>query len=144
VLAIDTNVLIYAEITASAHHARARALLTRLAEGTSPWAIPWPCVYEFLRVVTHARVYHPPVPMGTALGDLRRILDSPTLVLLQETSSHPDVMTQVLRDSGVSGNLVHDAHIAALCLEHGVQELLTGDRDFARFQSLRIRNPFED
>ncbi len=140
--AIDTNVLIYAEVRSSPWHEEARRLLGGLAEGAFPWAIPWPCIYEFLRVVTHPRVYHPPVPLAVALNDFRRILDSPTLVLLQETSNHPDVMMRVLEESGVSGNLIHDAHIAALCLEHGIRELISGDRDFARFPSLTVRNPF--
>jgi hypothetical protein len=142
VQAIDTNVLIYAEVRSSPWHEEARRLLGDLAEGAFPWAIPWPCIYEFLRVVTHPRVYHPPVPLAVALNDFRRILDSPTLVLLQETSNHPDVMMRVLEESGVSGNLIHDAHIAALCLEHGIRELISGDRDFARFPSLTVRNPF--
>ena len=132
--AVDTNILVYAEVRSSPHHHRARELLTGLAEGLVPWAIPWPCVYEFLRVVTHPRVYHPPVPLRVALGDLRRILDSPSLVMLQETANHTAVMTDVLERSEVSGNLIHDAHIAALCI--------TGDRDFSRFASLSIRNPF--
>jgi len=142
VQAIDTNVLVYAEIRSSPWHEEARRLLGELAEGTFPWAIPWPCLYEFLRVVTHPRIYHPPVPLSVALNDLRSILDSPTLVLLHETSNHPDVMIRVLEESGVSGNLIHDAHIAALCLEHGITELISGDRDFARFPSLTVRNPF--
>jgi len=140
--AVDTNVLIYAEVRSSPWHGAARRLLTDLAEGVLPWAIPWPCVYEFLRVVTHPRIYHPPVPLSVALGDLRRVLESPALVLLHETPAHPDVMMRVLEESGVSGNLVHDAHIAALCLEHGITELITGDRDFARFPALAVRNPF--
>ncbi len=140
--AVDTNVLVYAEIRASLHHTVARRVLTELSEGVLPWAIPWPCVYEYLRIVTHPRVYHPPVPLDVALNELGRILDSPTLVLLHETSSHPEIMTNLLRASGVSGNLIHDAHIAALCLEHGVAELLTGDRDFSRFPELTTRNPF--
>ncbi len=115
-----------------------------LAEGALPWAIPWPCIYEFLRIVTHPRVYHPPVPLSVALHDLRSILDSPTLLLLHETPNHPDVMMRVLEESGVTGNLVHDAHIAALCLEHGISELITGDRDFARFAALAVVNPFTE
>ena len=142
VQAVDTNVLIYAEIRSAPHHERARKILVGLAEGSLPWAVPWPCVYEFLRVVTHPRVYHPPVPLETALRDLRRILDSPSLVLLHETENHLQIMTGILEESRASGNLVHDAHIAALCLEHGVRELITGDRDFARFPALSIRNPF--
>lgn len=140
--AVDTNVLIYAEIRSSPQHEEARRLLEELARGPLPWAIPWPCIYEFLRIVTHPRVYHPPVPLSVALHDLRSILDSPTLLLLHETPNHPDVMMRVLKESGVTGNLVHDAHIAALCLEHGITELISGDRDFTRFPSLTVRNPF--
>ena len=139
--AVDTNILVYSEIVSSAHHRTARRLLTELAEGRAPWAIPWPCVYEFLRVVTHPRVFSPPVPLAIALHDLDQILASPTLVLLAETERHSDVMTTVVRESGVTGNLVHDAHIAALCIEHGVSELLTGDRDFSRLP-VRVTNPF--
>jgi uncharacterized protein len=142
VRALDTNVLVYSEIRTSRHHRTARSILRESAEAAEAWAIPWPCVYEFLRVVTHPRVYHPPVPSSVALSDLERILSSPSLVLLHETERHADVMAGVLRRSGVSGNLVHDAHIAALCLEHGVTELVSGDRDFARFTGLRVRNPF--
>ncbi|MFQ5599712.1 MAG: TA system VapC family ribonuclease toxin [Candidatus Krumholzibacteriia bacterium] len=142
--AVDTNVLVFSEIRSSPHHEVARRVLAELSEGTLPWAIPWPCVYEFLRVVTHPRVYHPPVPLGFALKDLQRILSSPTLVLLGETAAHAEVMTKVLDESGVSGNLVHDAHIAVLCLEHGVTELVTGDRDFSRFPDLAVTNPFVD
>ena len=140
--AVDTNVLIYAEIVSSRFHREARQLLGELAEGALPWAIPWPCLYEFLRVVTHPRVYHPPAPIQVALGDLKAILDSPSLVLLSETQRHFEVMNTVVKASGVTGNLIHDAHIAALCLEHGVTELLTGDRDFTRFPGLHTSDPF--
>ena len=122
--------------------ATAREVLRSLGEGAAAWAIPWPCVYEFLRVVTHPRVYHPPVPVDRALRDLRAVLDSPSLILLSETPRHSEVMSAVVRESGVAGNLVHDAHIAALCLEHGVTELITGDRDFRRFSGLKVTDPF--
>lgn len=140
--AIDTNVLVYAEIVSSPRHKKARTLVTQLAEGALPWAIPWPCIYEFLRVATHPRVFHPPVPLQLVLSDLEAILASPSLVLLSETPRHFEVMEAVVKTSGVTGNLIHDAHIAALCLEHGVTELLTGDRDFARFPGLNISDPF--
>lgn len=141
--AIDTNVLIYAEITSSQYHRQARQVLTNLAEGVAPWALPWPCVYEFLRVVTHPRVFHPPVPLEIALTDLRAITASPSLLLLSETERHAELMTSIVKEAGVKGNLIHDAQIAALCLEHGVTELISADHDFLRFKSLKIVNPFK-
>ena len=141
--AVDTNILVYGELRTSSHHATAARLLTELTQGALPWAIPWPCVYEFLRVVTHPRVFHPPVPLRLALRDLNRILAAPTLVMLHETPAHAEIMSRIVEESGVTGNLIHDAHIAALCFEHGVNELITGDRDFARFPWLAVHNPFE-
>ncbi|HXI12716.1 MAG TPA: TA system VapC family ribonuclease toxin [Thermoanaerobaculia bacterium] len=139
--AIDTNILVYSEIVSSTYHHAARRLLTSMAEGPAPWAIPWPCVYEFLRVITHPRVFSPPVPRAVALHDLGQIFSSPTLRLLSETERHVEVMQTVVSESDATGNLVHDAHIAALCIEHGVSELFTGDRDFSRFR-LHVTNPF--
>ncbi len=141
-IAVDTNVLVYAEVKSTPQHRRAVEVLGRLAAGDAPWAIPWPCLYEFLRVVTHPRVFEPPVPVEIARADLRAILESPSLLLLSETDRHPAVLEEVLRESGASGNLVHDAHIAALCREHGVRELLTADSDFARFRGIEVTNPF--
>jgi toxin-antitoxin system PIN domain toxin len=142
VKAVDTNVLIYAEIVSSRHHQKARSLLTELAERALPWAIPWPCLYEFLRVVTHPRVFHPPAPLELALSDLKALLASPSVVLLSETERHFQIAEELIRQSGAAGNLIHDAHIAALCLEHGVSELFTGDRDFFRFPGLKFSDPF--
>ncbi len=142
--AIDTNVLVCAEMQTSSHHAGAYRIRKELAAGPLPWAIPWPCVYEFLRVVTHPRVFHPPLSLGTALQDLDSILSSPSLVLLSETHRHAKILDSVLRQSRATGNLIYDAHIAALCLEHGVSELLTGDRDFLRFSGLRVTDPFHE
>lgn len=140
--ALDSNILVFAEVRGSPQHARAREVLRECSEGAAAWAIPWPCLYEFLRVVTHPRVYHPPVPAEVALADLRAVLASPSLVLLAETARHTEVMEAVVRASGATGNLIHDAHIAALCIEHGVTELITGDLDFRRFAGLRVLDPF--
>jgi len=140
--AIDTNILIHAEVESSHRHRAALDILHRLADGALPWAIPWPCIYEFLRVITHPRVFHPPVPLEIALEDLKRVLASPSLFLLAETDRHPSVLEQVLRQAEATGNLMHDAHIAALCIEHGVSEIITGDRDLSRFKGLKVSNPF--
>ncbi len=140
-IAVDTNILVYAEIKASPLHSAAQEALSGLAGKSEPWAIPWPCVYEFLRIVTHPRVYHPPMPLELARTDLAAILASPSLRLLSETDRHSAILDDVLEQSAVSGNLVHDAHIATLCIEHGVAELWTADSDFLRFTKLRCRNP---
>src|SRR5689334_8733922 len=140
--AVDTNVLVYAHALSSPQHAAAAEVLGTLAAGPEPWAIPWPCVYEFLRVVTHPRVYKPPMPLPAAQADLAVLLASPSLVLLSETPRHAEVMAEVLKETPVTGNLLHDAHIAALCREHGVKELITGDSDFARFRGFNVVNPF--
>jgi toxin-antitoxin system PIN domain toxin len=141
VIALDTNILVYARREEAPHHRDARALLTRLAEGAVPWAIPWPCVYEFLRVVTHPRVFDPPTDLDVAVDDLDSLLASPSLLLLGEGPAHLGHLRRVVMAGRAAGNLAHDAHIAALVLEHGVRELWTVDRDFARF-GVSVRDPF--
>lgn len=140
--AVDTNVLVAAHVETLPEHEPAADLLGLLAEGDLPWAIPWPCVYEFLRVVTHPQVFHPPLGLDDALASIKAVLTSPTLLLLSETPRHAEVMERVLGGARATGNLIHDAHIAALCVEHGVREILTGDRDFARFEDLAVIDPF--
>lgn len=139
--ALDTNVLVYAEVRSTEHHETAHRVLREHAEGSRPWALPWPCVYEFLRVVTHPKVFDPPVPVARALADLERILDSPSLELLSESRRHRVLMAELVTETDISGNLLHDARIAALCLEHGVRELVTGDQDW-RFPGLDVVDPF--
>ena len=102
--AVDTNVLVYAEISASPRHEQAKQVLEELAEGEHPWALPWPCVYEFLRVVTHPGIYHPPVPLKVALEDVEAIMSSPSLMMLGETARHAAVMERVVRASGATGS----------------------------------------
>jgi uncharacterized protein len=126
----------------TSHHARAREILKQLAEGEQPWAPPWPCFYEFIRVVTHPRVFDPPTDLETALDDLDSLLQSPSLTLLREGPRHSVFMQRLLRSSQAAGNLAHDAYIAALIVEHGVGELWTADRDFGRFPGIRVRKPF--
>lgn len=141
-IALDTNILLHARREELAHHAAASRLLFELAEGAEPWAIPWPCVYEFLRVVTHPRVFSPPTKLSDALEDLEALFQCPSLHLLGEGPSHAGQLLRTLDGDAAAGNLVHDAHIAALVAEHGVRELLTLDRDFSRFPAVRARSPF--
>ena len=141
-IALDTNILVYARREETPFHRPAYDLLKELASGETPWALPWPCVYEFLRIVTHPRVFDPPTRLEDAVEDLESLFQSPSLVLLGEGPTHPSHLSRAVRGGHTSANLVHDAHIAALAIEHGVQELWTIDRDFARFPGLRIHNPF--
>jgi toxin-antitoxin system PIN domain toxin len=141
-IAIDTNVLIYARREEAPFHGEARSLLRSLAEGEEHWALAWPCVYEFLRVVTHPRVFDPPTDLEAALEDMDSLLDSPSLVLLGEGPAHRAHLMRIVTEGRAIGNLIHDAHIAALLVEHGVREFWSSDRDFTRFPSLRVRDPF--
>ncbi len=141
-IALDTNILVYAHRQEAPHHKHAAALVRKLAEGDEPWALPWPCVYEFLRVVTHPRVFDPPTPLESAVEGIESLLDSPSIVLLGEGPAHLGHLRRSLIGGSARGNLVHDGHIAALAIEHGVSELWTSDRDFARFPGLETRDPF--
>lgn len=141
-IAIDTNILVYARREEAPHHRQAKKLLTALAEGVEPWAIPWPCVYEFVRVVTHPRVFDPPSELGAVVEDLQVLFRSPSLHLLGNGASHEAQFVRMTKEGDARGNLVHDAHIAAIAAEHGVTELLSADRDLLRFPTLPVRNPF--
>jgi uncharacterized protein len=140
-IAVDTNLLVYAHRRDSPWHEAAAACIRQLAEGTSAWAVPWPCLHEFLAIVTHQRIYAPPSPMNKALEQLDAWLESPSLVLLSEGEGYRDTLAQLLMRSKVSGPRVHDARIAALCIYSNVRELLSADRDFSHFGALKTRNP---
>ncbi|MFN7570343.1 MAG: TA system VapC family ribonuclease toxin [Betaproteobacteria bacterium] len=140
-IALDTNVLVYAHRRDSEWHAAAARAVADLAYGAAPWAIPWPCLYEFFAIATHPRVYSPPSPPAVALAQIDAWLESPTVHLLAEGDEHwPALRGQLVR-AQVAGPLVHDARVAALCLQHGATELWSADRDFGRFAPLKVRNP---
>lgn len=140
-IAVDTNILVYAHRADSAWHARADRCLRTLAEGRSPWAIPWPCVHEFYAIVTHPRIYDPASTTEEALNQVEAWLESPALVLLAEGQSYWSALKTSVARAMVTGGQVHDARVAAICSNHGVRELWTADRDFSRFPDLRTANP---
>lgn len=140
-IAVDTNLLVYAHRRECEWHDRAAESIRELAEGRSAWAIPWPSVHEFLAVVTHPRIWDPPTPVEAALGQVSAWLESPSLTLLSEVPDYWSALSTVLGNGRITGPRVHDARIAALCLAHGVRELWTADRDFSRFPTLSAVNP---
>ncbi|MCP4749718.1 MAG: type II toxin-antitoxin system VapC family toxin [Proteobacteria bacterium] len=140
-IAVDTNILVYAHREDSSFHSPANRIITEFAEGVSSWAIPWPCIYEFYSIVTHPRIYNPPSPYPTALDQISAWLESPSLLLISETRDYWETVEKLIRSSQIKGPMVHDARIAAICLHHGVTELLSADRDFGRFQQLKVINP---
>lgn len=140
-IAVDTNILVYAHREDAAFHAAATRCLTELAEGGALWSIPWPCLHEFLAIVTHPRIYEPPTPIGLALQQIEAWLESPTLALLAESEHYWSDLKSVVATAQVAGPRIHDARIAALCRQHGVREVWSADRDFSRFADLAVVNP---
>lgn len=140
-IAVDTNLLVSAHRRDHELHAAGARTLKRVAEGRERWAIPWPCIHEFLAIVTHPRIFDPPSPLDAALDQVDAWLESPGLVLLAEGRQHWPLLRALVRAGEVRGPRVHDARVAAICLAHGIVELWTADRDFGRFPQLRTRNP---
>ena len=140
-IALDTNLLVYAHRNEGAHYLAAKRLLQGLAEGTQAWAIPWQCFHEFFGVVTNPRLFKPPTPRAGALAQIEAWLGSPSLVVLCESAQHWRTLKPLIDAGEIDGPRIHDARIAALCLQHGVRELWSADRDFKRFPELTVRNP---
>jgi toxin-antitoxin system PIN domain toxin len=139
VIAVDSNVLVYAHKKDAPFHAEAKAALSGLVRSAGDWAIPWPCVHEFFAVVTNPRIFHPVSTPAQAVAQLEAWLAAPNLRLLSESRDHLTRLTSLVMP-GVTGPAVHDAKIAAICLDHGVRSLLTMDRDFSRFPALNTRS----
>lgn len=140
-IAVDTNILVYAHRADAEWHEPARKLIDAVASSNDAWAIPWPCIHEFLSVVTHPRIQRPPSSLEQARRQVEVWMEAPGLRLLAETQAHWATLVAILAEGRLTGPRVHDARIAAVCLEHGVEELWSADRDFSRMQGLRVCNP---
>lgn len=140
-IGVDTNLLVYAHREDAPWHDVAYARIAELAESRLTWAIPWPCVHEFLAIVTHPRIYAPPTPLRRALDQVDAWMEAPGVVLLSEAEAYWSELRATLEVGRIAGPQVHDARIVALCRQHGVDELWTADRDFGRFPGLNVRNP---
>ena len=139
-IAVDTNILIYAHRRDSTFHGQASTAIRELSSSRASWAIPWPCLHEFFAVATHRSIYRPPSTTAQAIEQIELWCASPTLRVLSEPAGYLEQWTRLLRTGEVVGPKAHVGHIAALCLLHGVSELITMDRDFARFPQLKTRS----
>lgn len=138
-IAVDTNILLYAHRADAPLHSAAAARLRALA--TAPWAIPWPCLHEFVAIATHPRIFNPPTPLADALRAASLWTRAPNVHLIGEQEGYWELFEKLVVKANVTGPRIHDARVAALCLQEGVEELWTADRDFGRFTALRTRNP---
>ena len=137
---VDANLLIYASATALPQHAAARTWLDGRLNGGEPVGLPWASLLAFVRVVTNPRVFRLASPVAAAWTQVEAWLDVPSVWIPEPSERHRLVLRELLRDTGIIGQLIPDAHLAALAIEHGLA-LCSTDGDFARFASLRWENP---
>jgi len=139
-IAVDTNILVYAHRNDDLRHARAREAIQSLIDSDEGWAVTWPSVHEFLAVSTNRRVFSRPATSDEAFAQIAALIEAGA-ILLGESDQHLATLTTIVSAAGFTGGAIHDARIAAICLDHGVRELWTADRDFIRIPRLRTRNP---
>lgn len=140
-IAVDTNILVYAHREDSPFHLPAVRCVGELAEGSAPWAIAWPCLHEFIAIVTHPRIYRPPTPLAAACDQVEAWIESPSLTLLVEAEGYWPRLRSIVMSGQAAGPRVHDARIVAICRQHAVSELWSADRDFGRFPDISVLNP---
>lgn len=139
----DLNLMIYAVDRESPHHAGASRWWNASMSGTETVGLAWSVMLGFVRLMTNPRVVRAPLDPEQALDYLERWLAHPITTVLEPTPRHVAVLRDLLQDTGAAGNLVADAHLAALAIEHGA-ELCSADRDFGRFPGLKWANPLRD
>ena len=139
---VDTNLLLYARNENSPFHQRMRTSLAEWGAGAEAWFVTWSVVYEFLRVATHRFVFAYPLTFAEAWDFIASLRTSASFGILVETERHAEVVRELtLEYPRISGNRLHDLHIAALMREHGVREIRTADLGFHQFKFLRVVNP---
>lgn len=141
---LDANVLIYASNTSSPRRATARALLDRLAEGPGLVYVFWPVAMAYLRISTHPGIFVEPLAPAVARANLDDLLTRAHVRCPGELAGFWQGFSDLVADDPVRGNLVTDAHIAALMLQHGVETIWTSDRDFHRFAHVQVRDPYAE
>ena len=140
-IAADTQLLVYAHREDSEFHGVAKELVESLRQQPAAWAIPWPCLHEFIAIATHPGIYKPASTLAQALAFAESLLAAPQLYLLSESPGYFEKLRDISTAARLKGPRIHDARIVALCLHHGVHELWSADRDFSAFPQLKVRNP---
>ena len=140
---VDANLLVYAHVGTFAQHARARQWLDERLNGAAPVGLPWPSLLGFMRLTTNPRIFEKPLSLTNAWKQVRNWLDCRPVWIPQPTEKHRQILESLWEETGGKSNLVPDAHLAALALEHGLI-LCSTDGDFARFRSLRWENPLPE
>ncbi len=137
---VDANLLIYARVSTFPQHKRARVWLDEQLNGPTAVGLPWPSLLAFLRLVTNPRVFERPEPIEAAWTQVREWIECDSVWIPEATERHAEILGRLFSDPGIQANLVQDAHMAALAIEHGLQ-LCSTDGDFARFKDLQWINP---
>ena len=137
----DANILLYAGNQASVHHKKAKNFVISCAEDSELIILTYPTLMAYLRISTHPRIFPSPLSPEEALSDLERLVRLPQLRLVSEEEGFLELYRQVSGELPVRGNLVPDAHLATLLLQHGVKRLFTADSDFRKFAFLKVKNP---
>ena len=137
---VDANLLVYAHVTSFSQHDAARTWLDAQLSGSTPVGLPWPSLLGFLRLVTNPRVFQRPEAIAEAWAQIAAWLDADVAWVPQPTDRHRDILGVLLTEARAQANLIPDAHLAALAVEHGLL-LYSTDGDFARFRQLRWQNP---
>lgn len=136
----DVNVLVYAHRTDAERHGAYRAWLESLVNGEEAYALAGVVLSGFIRVVTHPKIFVKPTPLSDAIAFATQLREQPHCVAMEPGERHWEIFRRLCLDQEVRGNLVPDAWLAALAIETGC-DLVTTDRDFARFAGLRHRHP---
>jgi uncharacterized protein len=140
VILVDANILIYAHVSSFEQHRVARDWLDQQLNGSGRIGLPWVSTLAFLRLVTNPRVFEHPEPVADAWRQVQAWLASEAAWIPEPTRRHPELLGEFFALPGIHSNLVPDAHLAALAVEHGLT-LCSTDGDFARFRGLRWLNP---
>ena len=140
-IAVDTNILVYSHRKEMPLHLQSLRVVEQLISDTSSWAIPWPCLHEFIAVVTNPKIFKTPTPLKIAFDVMRCWSQGSNMYELSEGDGYLEILETIAKPTALSGAKIHDARVAAICLHHGILEFWSCDRDFSLFPKLKTRNP---